>query len=28
LQSARANEPHTVRELADLMVQRALAEAS
>jgi F0F1-type ATP synthase membrane subunit b/b' len=28
LQAARANEPQTVRELADLMVQRALAEAS
>jgi|SRR5579872_1745494 len=28
LQSARANEPQTVRELADLMVQRALAESA
>jgi F0F1-type ATP synthase membrane subunit b/b' len=28
LQAARSNEPQTVRELADLMVQRALAEAS
>lgn len=27
LQAARANEPQTIRELADLMVQRALAEA-
>lgn len=28
LQAARANEAQTVRELADLMVQRALAEAT
>lgn len=27
LQAARANQPQTVRELADLMVQRALVEA-
>jgi F-type H+-transporting ATPase subunit b len=27
LQAARANQPQTVRELADLMVQRALAES-
>jgi F-type H+-transporting ATPase subunit b len=27
LQAARANEPQTVRELADLLVQRAVAEA-
>lgn len=28
LQAARANEPQTVRDLADLMVERALAEAA